>query len=116
MAAPRSEPVTRAMWLTLAAMTVSASMILVDQTAVPLATPRAVSDLGGSLSDSPWLPLALGDRALGALARADPQAAAGAYESRTTRSTMMTTTRMPTAAGTIGRWRAQKPGSARSRV
>jgi hypothetical protein len=31
-------PVTRSMRITLAAMTVAASMILVDQTAVPLAT------------------------------------------------------------------------------
>jgi hypothetical protein len=37
----------RAMWLTLVAMTLSNSMILVDQTAVPLATPDAIRDLGG---------------------------------------------------------------------
>jgi EmrB/QacA subfamily drug resistance transporter len=43
------------MWLTLAAMTASASMILVDQTAVPLATPHAIDDLGASLADSPWI-------------------------------------------------------------
>jgi EmrB/QacA subfamily drug resistance transporter len=43
------------MWTTLAAMTIAASMILVDQTAVPLATPRAVGDLGGSIDDSQWL-------------------------------------------------------------
>jgi hypothetical protein len=30
-------------------------MILVDQTAVPLATPDAIRDLGGSLSESQWL-------------------------------------------------------------
>jgi hypothetical protein len=30
-------------------------MILVDQTAVPLATPRAVSDLGGTLNESQWI-------------------------------------------------------------
>ena len=47
--------VTRAMWVTLAAMTVAASMILVDQTAVPLATPNAVNDLGGSAHESQWL-------------------------------------------------------------
>jgi EmrB/QacA subfamily drug resistance transporter len=44
-----------AMWVTLAAMTLSNSMILVDQTAVPLATPDAIRDLGGSLSQSQWL-------------------------------------------------------------
>ncbi len=44
-----------AMWTTLAAMTLSNSMILVDQTAVPLATPDAIRDLGGSLSESQWL-------------------------------------------------------------
>jgi EmrB/QacA subfamily drug resistance transporter len=43
------------MWLTLIAMTLSNSMILVDQTAVPLATPDAIRDLGGSLSESQWL-------------------------------------------------------------
>jgi EmrB/QacA subfamily drug resistance transporter len=44
-----------AMWVTLAAMTLANSMILVDQTAVPLATPDAIRDLGGSLSESQWL-------------------------------------------------------------
>ena len=44
-----------AMWVTLVAMTLSNSMILVDQTAVPLATPDAIRDLGGSLSESQWL-------------------------------------------------------------
>ncbi len=48
-------PVTRDMKIALAAMTIAASMILVDQTAVPLATPRAVNDLGGSLDESQWL-------------------------------------------------------------
>jgi EmrB/QacA subfamily drug resistance transporter len=43
------------MWVTLAAMTIAASMILVDQTAVPLATPRAVNDLGGSIDESQWI-------------------------------------------------------------
>jgi hypothetical protein len=43
------------MWMTLAAMTLSNSMILVDQTAVPLATPDAIRDLEGSLSQSQWL-------------------------------------------------------------
>jgi EmrB/QacA subfamily drug resistance transporter len=41
--------------MTLAAMTLSNSMILVDQTAVPLATPDAIRELGGSLSQSQWL-------------------------------------------------------------
>jgi MFS family permease len=45
----------RAMWVTLVAMTLSNSMILVDQTAVPLTTPDAIRDLGGSLSESQWL-------------------------------------------------------------
>jgi EmrB/QacA subfamily drug resistance transporter len=43
------------MWVTLAAMTMSASMILVDQTAVPLATPHAIDDLRASISDSQWI-------------------------------------------------------------
>jgi EmrB/QacA subfamily drug resistance transporter len=43
------------MWMTLAAMTLSNSMILVDQTAVPLAAPDAIRDLEGSLSQSQWL-------------------------------------------------------------
>ena len=41
--------------LTLVAMTVANSMILVDQTAVPLATPDAVSGLGASLSSGQWI-------------------------------------------------------------
>ena len=44
-----------AMWMTLVAMTLSNSMILVDQTAVPLATPDAIRDLGGTLGESQWL-------------------------------------------------------------
>ena len=36
---------SRSMWLTLGAMTLANSMILVDQTAVPLATPDVVHDL-----------------------------------------------------------------------
>ena len=46
---------TRAMWLTLAAMTAAASMILVDQTAVPLATPHAIDDLNGNLDEGQWI-------------------------------------------------------------
>ena len=43
------------MWITLAAMTISASMILVDQTAVPLATPDAVEDLGAQIDEGQWI-------------------------------------------------------------
>jgi EmrB/QacA subfamily drug resistance transporter len=43
------------MWITLAAMTISASMILVDQTAVPLATPHAVEDLGAQIDEGQWI-------------------------------------------------------------
>jgi EmrB/QacA subfamily drug resistance transporter len=43
------------MGLTLAAMTLASSMILVDQTAVPLATPDAIQGLGASVSQSQWL-------------------------------------------------------------
>src|SRR6201991_1788060 len=45
----------RAMKLTLAAMTLASSMILVDQTAVPLASPDAIQGLGGSVSQGQWL-------------------------------------------------------------
>jgi EmrB/QacA subfamily drug resistance transporter len=43
------------MRLTLAAMTLSSSMILVDQTAVPLAAPHAIEGLHASISESQWL-------------------------------------------------------------
>ncbi len=43
------------MRLTLAAMTLASSMILVDQTAVPLAAPHAVEGLNASISDGQWL-------------------------------------------------------------
>ncbi len=36
-------------------MTLASSMILVDQTAVPLASPDAIGDLGGSISEGQWL-------------------------------------------------------------
>ena len=36
-------------------MTLANSMILVDQTAVPLATPALIQDLGGSISEGPWI-------------------------------------------------------------
>jgi EmrB/QacA subfamily drug resistance transporter len=41
--------------LTLAAMTLSSSMILVDQTAVPLASPEVISGLGGALGEGQWI-------------------------------------------------------------
>lgn len=41
--------------ITLAAMTLASSMILVDQTAVPLASPDAIHDLGGGVSEGQWL-------------------------------------------------------------
>ncbi len=44
-----------ALTVTLVAMTLSASMILVDQTAVPLATPHVVEDLGGQIDQGPWV-------------------------------------------------------------
>lgn len=43
------------LWITLVAMTLSSSMILVDQTAVPLATPDAIQDLGGGIDEGQWL-------------------------------------------------------------
>ena len=43
------------MWLTLVAMTVASSMILVDQTAVPLASPDVVQGLGGNIADGQWI-------------------------------------------------------------
>jgi EmrB/QacA subfamily drug resistance transporter len=45
----------RNMKITLAAMTLASSMILVDQTAVPLAAPHAISDLHAQISQSQWL-------------------------------------------------------------
>jgi EmrB/QacA subfamily drug resistance transporter len=41
--------------LTLAAMTLASSMILVDQTAVPLATAEVIADLGGGIADGQWI-------------------------------------------------------------
>ena len=55
MSAADSSRPTRAMWITLVAMTASASMILVDQTAVPLATPHAVEDLGAQIDEGQWI-------------------------------------------------------------
>lgn len=43
------------MRVTLAAMTLASSMILVDQTAVPLASPDAIQGIGGSISEGQWL-------------------------------------------------------------
>jgi EmrB/QacA subfamily drug resistance transporter len=45
----------RNMKLTLAAMTLASSMILVDQTAVPLAAPHAILGLHAEISQSQWL-------------------------------------------------------------
>src|SRR5262245_23749488 len=36
-------------------MTLANSMILVDQTSVPLATPNLIHDLGGSITEGPWI-------------------------------------------------------------
>jgi EmrB/QacA subfamily drug resistance transporter len=44
-----------ARWSTLVAMTLANSMILVDQTAVPLAIPHTIAALNGSLSTSQWI-------------------------------------------------------------
>ena len=41
--------------VTLAAATLASSMILVDQTAVPLATPDVLGDLGGATSEGQWI-------------------------------------------------------------
>jgi EmrB/QacA subfamily drug resistance transporter len=45
----------RNMRITLAAMTLASSMILVDQTAVPLAAPHAIIGLHAKISQSEWL-------------------------------------------------------------
>jgi EmrB/QacA subfamily drug resistance transporter len=50
-----SVPGSRTRWLTLAAMTLANSMILVDQTAVPLAVPELITDLNGDLDQGPWI-------------------------------------------------------------
>jgi hypothetical protein len=39
----------------LAAMTLANSMILVDQTAVPLAVPELTQGLGGALGEGQWI-------------------------------------------------------------
>jgi EmrB/QacA subfamily drug resistance transporter len=41
--------------VTLAAMTLSSSMILVDQTAVPLATPDVIAALDGAVAEGQWI-------------------------------------------------------------
>jgi EmrB/QacA subfamily drug resistance transporter len=43
------------MWLTLVAMTLASSVILVDQTAVPLASPDVVQGLGANVADGQWI-------------------------------------------------------------
>jgi EmrB/QacA subfamily drug resistance transporter len=55
MASDSSGVTPRARTLTLVAMTLANSMILVDQTAVPLAVPALISDLGGDLDEGPWI-------------------------------------------------------------
>ena len=45
----------RNQWLSLVAMTLASSMILVDQTAVPLASPDVVLDLSGNLAGGQWI-------------------------------------------------------------
>lgn len=47
--------VSRASWITLAGMTLALSMILVDQTAVPLAAPHVIQALDGSIAESQWI-------------------------------------------------------------
>ena len=49
------EGVSRAAWITLVAMTLALSMILVDQTAVPLAAPHVIDSLGGNIDESQWI-------------------------------------------------------------
>ena len=44
-----------AQWVTLGAMTLANSMILVDQTAVPLATPDVIRGLDGAIDESQWV-------------------------------------------------------------
>jgi MFS family permease len=50
-----SEISSRAAGLTLAAATLASSMILVDQTAVPLATPDVLADLNGAIAEGQWI-------------------------------------------------------------
>jgi EmrB/QacA subfamily drug resistance transporter len=55
VAATTATVTSRARWLTLVAMTLANSMILVDQTAVPIAIPRIVNGLDGSLVTGQWI-------------------------------------------------------------
>ena len=55
MAVRGEQRATKKMWLALVGMTLASSMILVDQTAVPLASPDVVLDLRGDLADAPWV-------------------------------------------------------------
>ena len=52
---PKASAAAPGFWITLVAMTLSSSMILVDQTAVPLATPDAIKGLGANLDEGQWL-------------------------------------------------------------
>ncbi|MGA9371650.1 MAG: DHA2 family efflux MFS transporter permease subunit [Solirubrobacterales bacterium] len=49
------EPAIKRRWVALLAMTLANSMILVDQTSVPLATPHLIQGLGASISEGPWI-------------------------------------------------------------
>ena len=55
MADPEVRASSRSLWLTLAATTLASSMILVDQTAVPLASPDVVLGLDASIADGQWV-------------------------------------------------------------
>jgi hypothetical protein len=73
--------------LTLAAMTLSSSMILVDQIAVTLATPEVLAALGGAVSEGQWIRtaniLALACALFGAFHRRRwPPDAGGAFGAR----------------------------------
>jgi hypothetical protein len=50
----RTENSPRRLWLTLVAMTLASSVILVDQTAVPMAIAEIMDDLNGPLAIGQW--------------------------------------------------------------
>lgn len=51
----RTENSPRRLWLTLVAMTLASSVILVDQTAVPMAIAEIMDDLNGPLAIGQWV-------------------------------------------------------------
>lgn len=51
----QTENSPRQPWLTLVAMTLASSMILVDQTAVPMAIAEIMNDLNGPLAIGHWV-------------------------------------------------------------